>query len=36
VRFSRIPHSVALSPDNRIIYFTRATQQGDIWLMTLK
>jgi TolB protein len=28
--------SVALSPDNRTIYFTRATQQGDIWLMTLK
>jgi len=29
-------NSVALSPDNRTIYFTRATQQGDIWLMTLK
>jgi dipeptidyl aminopeptidase/acylaminoacyl peptidase len=28
--------SVALSPDNRTIYFTRATKQGDIWLMTLK
>ena len=28
--------SVALSRDNRAIYFTRATQQGDIWLMTLK
>jgi Tol biopolymer transport system component len=28
--------SVALSPDNRTIYYTRATQQGDIWLMTLK
>jgi serine/threonine protein kinase len=28
--------SVALSPDNRTIYITRATQQGDIWLMTLK
>ena len=28
--------SVALSPDRRTIYFTRATQQGDIWLMTLK
>ena len=28
--------SVALSADNRTIYFTRATQQGDIWLMTLK
>ena len=28
--------SVTLSPDNRTIYFTRATQQGDIWLMTLK
>ena len=25
---------VALSPDNRTIYFTRATQQGNIWLMT--
>ena len=29
-------NSVALSPDNRTLYFTRATQQGDIWLMTLK
>jgi len=28
--------SVALSPDSRTIYFTRAIQQGDIWLMTLK
>lgn len=28
--------SVALSRDNRAIYFTRATQQGDIWVMTLK
>jgi len=28
--------SVALSRDNRTIYFTRATQQGDIWVMTLK
>jgi len=28
--------SVALSPDNRAIYFTRASKQGDIWLMTLK
>jgi hypothetical protein len=28
--------SVALSADNRTIYFTRATQQGDIWLMTMK
>ncbi len=27
---------VALSPDSRTIYFSRATQQGDIWLMTLK
>jgi hypothetical protein len=27
---------VALSPDNRTIYFSRATQQGNIWLMTLK
>ena len=28
--------SVALSPDNRTIYFTRAVQSGDIWLMTRK
>ena len=28
--------SVALSVDNRMIYFTRATQQGDIWLTTFK
>jgi Tol biopolymer transport system component len=28
--------SVALSRDNRTIYFTRATKQGDIWVMTLK
>jgi Tol biopolymer transport system component len=27
---------VALSPDNRTIYFTRTTQQGNIWLMTSK
>jgi hypothetical protein len=28
--------SVALSHDNRTIYFTRATRQSDIWLMTMK
>jgi dipeptidyl aminopeptidase/acylaminoacyl peptidase len=28
--------SVALSPDNRTLYFTRETQRGDIWLMTFK
>ena len=28
--------SVALSADNRLIYFTRITQQGDIWLTTFK
>jgi hypothetical protein len=28
--------SVALSADNRTIYFTRQTRQGDIWLMTWK
>ena len=28
--------SVALSADSRTIYFTRAVQQGDIWLMPLK
>jgi eukaryotic-like serine/threonine-protein kinase len=28
--------SVALSADNRTIYFTRETHQGDIWLMSLK
>ena len=28
--------SVALSADNRVIYFTRVTQQGDIWLTTFK
>jgi hypothetical protein len=28
--------SVAVTRDNRAIYFTRAVQQGNIWLMTLK
>jgi hypothetical protein len=28
--------SVALSADNRTIYFTRQAHQGDIWLMTLR
>jgi Tol biopolymer transport system component len=28
--------SVALSPDNRTLYFTRETQQGDVWLLTFK
>jgi WD40 repeat protein len=28
--------SVALSADNRTMYYTRQTQQGDIWLMTFK
>jgi len=28
--------SVALSADNRALYFSRATQQGDIWLLTFK
>jgi len=28
--------SVALSRDNRTIYFTHATRQSDIWLMTMK
>ena len=28
--------SVALSPDNRTLYFTREIQRGDIWLMTFK
>ena len=28
--------SVALSVDNRMIYFTRVTEQGDIWLTTFK
>ncbi len=28
--------SVAMSHDNRTVYFTRAVQQGNIWLMTLK
>jgi eukaryotic-like serine/threonine-protein kinase len=28
--------SVALSADNRTIYFTREIRQGDIWLMTTK
>ena len=28
--------SVALSVDNRMIYFTRATQHGDIWLTTFQ
>jgi hypothetical protein len=28
--------SVALSRDNRTLYFTRETQQGDVWLMTFK
>jgi len=28
--------SVALSADNRTIYFTRAIRRGDIWLMTFK
>ncbi len=28
--------SVAISRDNRTVYFTRAVQQGNIWLMTLK
>jgi Tol biopolymer transport system component len=27
---------VALSRDNRTLYFSRATRQGDVWLMTLK
>ncbi len=27
---------VALSPDRRTLYFSRTTQQGNIWLMTLK
>jgi hypothetical protein len=26
--------SAVLSPDNRTIYFTRATEQGDVWLAT--
>jgi len=28
--------SVTITRDNRTIYYTRATQQGDIWVMTLK
>ena len=28
--------SVALSRDNRTLYFTREIQRGDIWLMTFK
>jgi eukaryotic-like serine/threonine-protein kinase len=28
--------SVTTSADNRTLYFTRETQQGDIWLMTFK
>ena len=28
--------SVTISRDNRTLYFTRETQQGDIWLMTTK
>lgn len=28
--------SVALSRDNRTIYFTRETRKGDIWLMTFR
>jgi Tol biopolymer transport system component len=28
--------SVALSPDNRTLYFTRETQQGNVWLLTFK
>jgi eukaryotic-like serine/threonine-protein kinase len=29
-------NSVTVSRDNRTLYFTRETQQGDIWLMTMK
>ncbi|HEY2152242.1 MAG TPA: hypothetical protein VGH34_15645 [Vicinamibacterales bacterium] len=28
--------SVAISANNRSIYFTRATRQGNIWSMALK
>lgn len=27
---------LALSPDNRVLYLARNTEQGDIWLLTMK